>query len=78
MLKKLIIDFTPAAVVQDVKRIRVCPKMYYSHAIQILEKTQSEAFLNFQQTHHIVFLASSESLSLLVLRVVYLYEDCSE
>jgi hypothetical protein len=36
---------------KDVKRIRVCPKMYYSHAIQILEKTQSEAFLNFQQTH---------------------------
>jgi hypothetical protein len=24
--------------------------MYCSHAIQILEKTQSEAFLNFQQT----------------------------
>jgi len=35
----------------DVKRVRVGPKTYCSHAVQILEKTQSEVFLGFQQTY---------------------------
>ncbi|CAG2239434.1 unnamed protein product [Mytilus edulis] len=34
----------------DVKRVRIGIKTYCSHAVQILEKTQSEVFLSFQQT----------------------------
>ncbi|XP_062602228.1 reticulocyte-binding protein homolog 2a-like [Saccostrea cucullata] len=33
----------------DVKRVRIAPKTYCSHAIQILEKTQSELFMSFNQ-----------------------------
>jgi hypothetical protein len=36
---------------KDVGRIRVGPKTYCSHELLILEKTQSEVFLSFQQSH---------------------------
>ena len=34
---------------KDVKRIRTGPKLYASHSIQILEKTQTEAYLIFKE-----------------------------
>ena len=36
---------------KDARRIRVGPKTYCSHELLILEKTQSEVFLSFQQSH---------------------------
>jgi hypothetical protein len=36
---------------KDVRRIRVGPKTYCSYELLILEKTQSEVFLSFQQSH---------------------------
>jgi hypothetical protein len=36
---------------KDARRIRVGPKTYCSYELLILEKTQSEVFLSFQQSH---------------------------
>ena len=36
---------------KDVKRMRIAPNMYSSHQIQILEKTQTEAYLEFRTKH---------------------------
>ena len=54
-VKKLVYDFwiSPAASrtsdnKNDVKRIRICPKEYISHQIHLLEKTQTEVFLDFK------------------------------
>ncbi|XP_069104899.1 uncharacterized protein [Argopecten irradians] len=35
----------------DIKRIRVGPKLYSSHMVHVLEKTQTEVFLSFRETH---------------------------
>lgn len=36
---------------KDVKRVRTGPKLYASHSIQILEKTQTEAYLAFKEKY---------------------------
>ena len=54
-VKKLVYDFwiSPAASrtsanKNDVKRLRICPKEYISHQTHLLEKTQTEVFLDFK------------------------------
>ena len=41
----------PTGNKKDIKRMRTGPKMYISHAIHLLEKTQTEVFLDFQRKH---------------------------
>jgi hypothetical protein len=35
----------------DIKRVRVGTKQYRSHAVQILEKSQSEVYTDFKSLH---------------------------
>ncbi|CAC5405684.1 unnamed protein product [Mytilus coruscus] len=56
--KNLIHDFWcspenshPTGNKNDVKRVRIGPKKYSSHHVQILEKTQSEVFIDFKNKY---------------------------
>ena len=42
---------SPTGNKKDIKRMRTGPKMYVSYAIHLLEKTQTEEFLDFQRKH---------------------------
>ena len=37
--------------IKDIKRMRISPKTYSSHQIQFLEKTQTEAYLEFKSKY---------------------------
>jgi hypothetical protein len=54
--KKLVYDFwsSPGASIptgnkSDIKRMRAGPKQFVSHAVFVLEKTQTEVFLAFME-----------------------------
>ena len=56
--KKIIYDFwkspqisRPTGNKKDMKRQRIAPKEYIEHTIQILEKTQTEAYIEFKDQH---------------------------
>jgi len=56
--KKLMHDFWcapdnshPTGNKNDIKRVRIGPKNYSSHPVQILEKTQSEIYLEFREKY---------------------------
>lgn len=57
-VKKTIFDFWCSPSIsrttsnkKDIKRMRLGPKIYSSHQIQLLEKTQTEAYLEFKTKH---------------------------
>ena len=57
-MKKTIYDFwispenaRPAANKKDIKRVRLGPKLYSSHMTFVLERTQTEVFIDFKEKY---------------------------